>query len=107
MSNYEYLQPTNNMLDTMAILAAEICAWKNISPVNKITLPKMHLGKVIPGSINIDVIADHAMYAKEDGYKAERWDIGHYYNSVKSNTIKYFQDLKSDKREFIFVELLR
>lgn len=111
------LFPTNEQLDTMAILNAEICAWKNINPKGILKLPRMKVtGNTISfvgGSQNFNAISDHREFAVADGYGASRQDINNtkikrdYIIDVRQKTILYFNDLKADRRKFLFADLLK
>lgn len=103
--------PTQKQLDILPILIAEICAWKNLNPEGKISLAnKKVVGQDlidIGGFSNFDVISDHRTFAKKDGYGSERQDIKQYYLPAKEKAIIYFKELKSNKRKFHFLELLK
>lgn len=112
MSN-ENNKPSAYMADTMAILCAEICAWKHIDPFKKIELPKKKyisqdhrmILQNVPGEvIQIDPISDHAVFGVKDGYGNP--DIGPYYKIVLESALEYYKELKANKRQFIFKELL-
>lgn len=111
--------PSPKMIDVMAILQAEQCAWKNIDIFGKVTVPKKQYvvrkqeGKKVellilaPGTIIVNRLSDHGEYAKLDGYSHLRWDVG---ENIRKQVIilaqKYYKELKAGKRQFIFKDLL-
>lgn len=111
------LTPSFEQLDTMAILNAEICAWKNINPRGILKLPKMKVVgnsiSFVGGSQNFNAISDHREFAIADGYGADRQDINNtklkkdYMVTVREKTIIYFADLKAGRRKFLFADLLK
>ncbi len=105
-------KPTEGMIKAMGMLIGEISAWKNIPIDAKLT---MQAKKIINGDlvnvsnkiIKIPTFTDHAEYAKFDGYFPDRWDVGDTIkNTVISIAKKHFNDLKSNKVQFMFKELM-
>lgn len=105
---------TPEMIDAGAILNAEICAWKNINPLELITLQKKkyinqdHRQMLvdIPGqTIQVQGITDHATFGKLDGYG--NIDIGEFFEPLQENARQYYLDLKTNKRKFIFLDFFQ
>lgn len=105
------IEPTIYQLDTMAILLAELSAWKQLNPESKITLPKKQVQGAtlvtLDTSRNFNIIADHKEFAEADGYGSERQDIKQYMIPVRNKAIRYFKELKSGTRKFLFLDLIK
>lgn len=102
--------PHPAQIEAMAVIEAELCAWKHLNPSGTISLPdKDNTGTALVNTgkyHNFNVISDHAEFAKEDRYFPDRWDIGEYQNIVRSKVIQYHKELKEGKRKFQFKELI-
>ena len=94
----------------MSLLIAEECCWKNLDPNGKVTLEKKESNDTqiytVLGSIVMDIISDHAHYAAEDGYSKYRWDVAEILPIVKQKAIGYYAELKANKRQFKFKDIL-
>lgn len=109
---YNNKKPTDKMIDALAILNAEQCAWYNIDPRKQIQLAKKKRTGVnslvtVSGFINAPTVSDHSFFAKQDGYASDRWDIGDYMKIVYDKCLKYYDELKSGKRQFTFKEIIK
>lgn len=111
------LEPNQYQLDIMSILIAEICAWKNLNPESKISLPKKQVQGdtliTLGGTQSFNLISDHREFAIADGYPSERQDINNskkkidYMVEVRAKAIKYYKELKANKRNFLFVDIIK
>lgn len=107
--------PTEKMIDAAAVLVAELCCWKNLNIKGKITLEKKTTKRVgkelilynVPGSISVDVVSDHAAYARLDNYYPDRWDIEKYLPIIKAKAETYYTELKAGKRTFQFKDIIK
>lgn len=105
--------PTGNMLDALAVLIAEVCAWKHMEPSKNINLPRKKYMKLdhrlslvnIPGEISAPIITDHSFFGDNDGYGNP--DIKKYIADIRKKAIKVFDELKSAKRQFVSLSLLK
>lgn len=106
-------KPTEEMVDAMALVIAESCAWHKLDPNGSIQVPKKLYSyatdklSTLPGTIKMPVISDHASYAKADGYGRDRIDIGAYLPLVKSKALVFFKELKANERQFELVSILK
>jgi hypothetical protein len=106
-------KPTAEMIDTGALLTAEICAWKRIDPKGFLKLPGKQQtadGKALYNTghtVSIPTIADHATYAKSDGYYPDRVDVAEILPILTRKAIAYYDELKKGKRSFVFLSLLQ
>lgn len=104
--------PSENLLTALALLNAEQCAWYKLNPEANIILPKKKLIDSdtlinVPGSISAPIISDHKFFADKD-YPAGRVDIGEErITFVRKKAIEFFQELKTNKRQFQFLELIK
>ncbi len=109
-SMFEGDKPTDGMIDTLALLNAEQCAWYGLNPEGTILLPKKKVieGKLvtIAGNINAPIIADHKHFSDIE-YPSQRIDIGVYMITVKRKAIQYLKELKDGKRQFLFKEIIK
>lgn len=114
------LKPNKYQVDMMALFIAEYCCWYGLDPESEITLPEKYrvnystLGNT--GKMKkFPVIADHRTYAVSDGYGSERQDIldskvkpeVNYLIIVRDKAIKYYNELKNNKRTFQFLSILK
>lgn len=104
--------PTANMIEALSILNAEQCAWYGLDIEKEIILPKKQRIDydsliTVAWQIKAPVISDHSYFAKKDGYSQERWDIGSYIETITNKAIQYHKELKENKREFIFKEIIK
>jgi hypothetical protein len=108
---YKNAKPTDKLIEALAILNAEQCAWYHLDPEGTVILPKkkrISFNQLItvPGQITAPVVSDHRYFAGVDQYSQERWDIGDYMPIVLKRTIEIFKELKAGKRTFIFKDIL-
>ena len=92
-------------IETMAATVAEHAARYGIALRGVVKLPKMKVqGGVlvpVPGQwILAPTVADHAWYAKADGYFPDRWDIGDLYHEVLEKAVWYHEQLRLGRRQF-------
>ncbi len=105
--------PTLNMLDALSTLKAETCAWKKIEPSKSIDLPKKKYTRLdhrlalvdAPGKLVTPAITDHSFFGDNDGYG--NIDIKGHIGWVRKEALRVFSELKSGKRQFKFLELLK
>lgn len=94
---------TKFQIETMACVVAEICFVEGIVIRGVSKLPKKHIvGQALvdmPGEhIIAPNVADHAWYAKQDGYYPDRWDIGNLLDPVLAKAAWYHDQLRTNKR---------
>jgi hypothetical protein len=108
-NNLGKFQPTARQREAMQVVVAELCAWRRLDPHDTFTLPKMKPAgaRLAPagGSVEVPVVADHAIYAKLDGYPRDRWDTGPFYAEDRAAICKVYDELKAGKRQFRFASL--
>lgn len=103
----ESTMPTKDVVEYTSAIIAEVFAWKKIDPRSKTETYKISSGKILSDQhITVDTISDHLTYAKSDGYYPDRIDVGKYLPIIKNRAIAIFDDLKSNKRKFQYLELL-
>lgn len=95
--------PQYDQLDCMAILIAEICAWKRIDPKGTHSSYNPNTGVLIPNAPNI---TDHKFYSSQKYDKYGKIDIKDL-DLVLKLVDKYYKELKSNERQFMFVDLLK
>ena len=85
--------------------ASERC-HRGINPRAKLNSPHLTLlhGQlcVTGQTIQAPAIADHAFYAKADGYFPDRWDIGELMDDVLRKACWYYDQLKAGKAKTEF-----
>lgn len=112
LANSKKTMPSENLLIALAMLNAEQCAWYKLDPEGNIVLPKKKLLDpntliTVNGSISAPIIADHKFFSDKD-YPAGRVDIGlERILFVRKKAIEFFNDLKSGKRQFQFLDLIK
>ena len=92
-------------VETMAAVVAEHCHRFNIPLRGVVKLPAMRVQGsrlvAIPGkTILAPTVADHAWYARADGYYPDRWDIGATYEVVMEKAAWYLQRIASGRRGY-------
>lgn len=104
---------TQQQLELAAQLGAEYCAWNQIDPRKKETVPEKTCDKSASNmrntgsTIQMPVITDHATYAKEDNYGAWRQDIGNYLAVVNKRLLQIYDELKAGKRSFELLDIIK
>jgi hypothetical protein len=104
--------PSLELLTALATLNAEQCAWYKLNPEGLIVLPKKKLINpttliTVAGSISAPIIADHKFFADHD-YPSGRVDIGkERIEFVRKKAIEFYKDLKSGKKQFEFLEIIK
>lgn len=98
-------KPKDVQIEALAKWAAEACIVYGLNPRGTVTLPAMRVtGRrivAVPGkTIEAPVIADHAFFAKKDGYFPDRWDIGDLYPIVLNKARWYFDKLQAGALRF-------
>ena len=80
-----------------AKLVAELCHLYGIDPRATVQLAaKKVQGDALvdaPGNVTAPTIADHAFFARKDGYYPERWDIGEFHIPIQHKAQWYFDAL--------------
>lgn len=109
------IQP--EQMELAAQLIAELCAWKKMNPFAEVTLmDKKRGGDSLVntgGTMQAPTVADHAWFARQDGYPYDRWDIADYFPTLKARVDTMFRELKGQKmpdgkaRAFEFEEVLK
>lgn len=105
------LKPNQYQLDTMSLIIAEVCCWYDLDPTGFLTLPRKQNQNntlvTLEGNQTFNVISDHREFAIHDGYSSERQDIKEYMLPVRQKAIEYYKELKSGKRRFIFLDIIK
>jgi hypothetical protein len=108
-SMYKEEKPTSEMVELLALLNAEQCAWYNLNPESFIDLPKKKISGEqlidVEGEIIAPILGDHKFFGIKDSYGNQ--DIDFYMPLVKTKAIKYFKDLKSKNRKFELLEIIK
>lgn len=103
--------PTGKMVEAMALVIAEASAWFGINPEDLMSLPKKKaVGDslvTVKGTLLMPAVTDHAAFAKSDGYTGHRIDIGTFLAPVRARSIALYKELKSNKRQFELVGILK
>lgn len=85
-----------------AILVAELCGVYGLRIDGTLLLPEMRVSGerlIATGrSRSFPVVADHAVFARADGYYPDRWDIGDEYAPILQAAIAYRGDLVAGRR---------
>ncbi len=103
--------PTPEMLEALAVYAAEVCAWKNLDPRGSHEAP--HLvrqgERLVPSgrTIRMPNLSDHKDWAEKDGYASDRGDIGAYKAPLFARIVALYTELKANKRQFRHQALLK
>lgn len=103
---------TKEQVLAAARLGAELCAWRQIDPRAKETVPQMTCDKSASNiwttgkQIVMPTVTDHTSYAKQDGYGAWRIDIGDKFVPVYHELLAIYDALKAGKDTFQFKNIL-
>lgn len=119
-------RPLTSQVDLLAKFNAEKCAWHNVDPRGKISVPELRANAnatvITPTGrmIQVPTLWDHANYAKQDGYGRFRYDAqakarlpgGSLDNQMMfdrwvKKTLEYYDALKSGKAKFEFEAALK
>ncbi len=94
-----------------AILVAELCGVYGLQIDGTLLLPEMEVvGERIQPTgrqRSFPVVADHAVFARADGYYPDRWDIGPEYEPILRAAIAYRGDLIGGRRQNRLVGRIR
>lgn len=94
---------TQHQRETAAAVVAELCHVHHLPLRGVVALPRLHLvgGQLVEagGVIEAPTVADHAWFAKRDGYYPDRWDIGEEYLPLLSKAAWYLEQLRLGKRQ--------
>ena len=93
---------TEPQIETMAKAAAEILHRCNLGPPGtKVPVLEMAMqgGVLVPTgrTIYVDVLSDHATYARLDGYPGERWDVATLLAVIHRKAGWYYAQLRDKK----------
>ncbi len=92
-------------IETMAATVAEHCHRYGILVRGVVKLPAMRVEGArlvaVPNKwIFAPTVADHAWYAKADGYYPDRWDIGDLYQEVIEKAGWYHAEITAGRRGY-------
>lgn len=95
--------PTAKQIEETAALVADLSAQFNISLTadRRIQRHKVLSGMRIPLDdwIDVPLVADHAAYARADGYYPDRWDCGRYTDEILKKALWYRDQIADGKRK--------
>jgi hypothetical protein len=106
-------KPTPVMVDAGVILTAEVCAWKGIDPRGTILLPEKKYTRSSDSMANtgrdvaFPTIADHATFARKDGYYPDRVDIDTLLPVLVKRAQEHFDLLKQGKTQFRYLPIIK
>jgi hypothetical protein len=95
-------------IERNAKLVAELCLRFGLDPRGHVELPELKLrgGTLVATGRTIiaPVIADHAFFAKADGYYPDRWDVGEKHEVILKKALWYFDKLTAHAIPLEFIK---
>ena len=93
---------TAEQREACACLVAELCGIYGLELSGAVVLPEMRVdgGRIVPTgrSRTFPAVADHATFARADGYYPDRWDVGPEYAVITAKAKWYRAEIQARRR---------
>lgn len=94
---------TDAQRESTARLVAELAGMFGLDLHAKVLLPDLRMrgDQLIPTGRTraFGVLADHAAFARADGYYPDRWDVGEEFDPISARAKAFRAEIRSGKRE--------